>query len=184
MAFAVTAEGYRHFLRSTGLEARIQRDSQYARHWGHGQSAASRERGAPRHSGHAHAARSGGRNARRVCAAQRCSNNAARCRRAQQRHGGGFAGCELRRPAGDLSECAGRCLALLEHCRRSFASLFTDRAISYRVDKGFDHSLIALVHRRAAHGALGPRLGGRHVHHRHRDRLPRRRAHQRRLRSR
>jgi pyruvate,water dikinase len=34
--------------------------------------------------------------------------------------------------------------ALLEHCRRSFASLFTDRAISYRVDKGFDHSLIAL----------------------------------------
>ena len=34
--------------------------------------------------------------------------------------------------------------SLLEHCRRSFASLFTDRAISYRVDKGFDHSLIAL----------------------------------------
>lgn len=34
--------------------------------------------------------------------------------------------------------------ALLEHCRRSFASLFTDRAISYRVDKGFDHLLIAL----------------------------------------
>jgi pyruvate,water dikinase len=34
--------------------------------------------------------------------------------------------------------------SLLEHCRRSFASLYTDRAISYRVDKGFDHSLIAL----------------------------------------
>ena len=28
--------------------------------------------------------------------------------------------------------------ALLEACRRCFASLFTDRAISYRVDKGFD----------------------------------------------
>ncbi len=34
--------------------------------------------------------------------------------------------------------------SLLEHCRRSFASLFTDRAISYRTDKGYDHSLIAL----------------------------------------
>jgi pyruvate,water dikinase len=34
--------------------------------------------------------------------------------------------------------------SLPEHCRRSFASLFTDRAISYRVDKGFDHSLVAL----------------------------------------
>lgn len=34
--------------------------------------------------------------------------------------------------------------SLLEHCRRSFASLFTDRAISYRVDKGFDHTAIAL----------------------------------------
>jgi pyruvate,water dikinase len=34
--------------------------------------------------------------------------------------------------------------ALLETCRRCFASLFTDRAISYRVDKGFDHLRIAL----------------------------------------
>jgi pyruvate,water dikinase len=33
---------------------------------------------------------------------------------------------------------------LLEACRRCFASLFTDRAISYRVDKGFDHLKIAL----------------------------------------
>jgi len=29
--------------------------------------------------------------------------------------------------------------ALIESCRRCFASLFTDRAISYREDKGFDH---------------------------------------------
>jgi len=28
---------------------------------------------------------------------------------------------------------------LLESCQRCFASLYTDRAISYRVDKGFDH---------------------------------------------
>lgn len=35
-------------------------------------------------------------------------------------------------------------LALLETCKRCFASLFTDRAISYRKDKGFDHHRIAL----------------------------------------
>jgi pyruvate,water dikinase len=34
--------------------------------------------------------------------------------------------------------------AVLEACKRCFASLFTDRAISYRVDKGFDHLKIAL----------------------------------------
>ena len=36
------------------------------------------------------------------------------------------------------------CRALVETCRRCFASLFTDRAISYRADKGFDHEKIAL----------------------------------------
>ncbi len=34
--------------------------------------------------------------------------------------------------------------ALLEMVRRCFASLFTDRAISYRVDKGFAHDKVAL----------------------------------------
>jgi pyruvate, water dikinase len=34
--------------------------------------------------------------------------------------------------------------ALIEACRRSFASLFTDRAISYRAHRGFDHLQIAL----------------------------------------
>jgi pyruvate,water dikinase len=34
--------------------------------------------------------------------------------------------------------------ALLDTCRRAFASLFTDRAISYRADKGFDRQPIAL----------------------------------------
>ncbi len=33
---------------------------------------------------------------------------------------------------------------LLDTCRRCFASLFTDRAISYRADKGFAHTKIAL----------------------------------------
>ncbi|WP_447976937.1 phosphoenolpyruvate synthase [Candidatus Nitrospira bockiana] len=34
--------------------------------------------------------------------------------------------------------------ALLDACKRCFASLFTDRAISYRTDKGFDHFRVAL----------------------------------------
>lgn len=34
--------------------------------------------------------------------------------------------------------------ALLETCRRCYASLFTDRAITYRQLKGFDHSKVAL----------------------------------------
>jgi pyruvate, water dikinase len=35
-------------------------------------------------------------------------------------------------------------LALLDTCKRCFASLFTDRAIAYRVEKGFHHQKIAL----------------------------------------
>ena len=34
--------------------------------------------------------------------------------------------------------------ALLDACRRCYASLFTDRAISYREAKGFDHLKVAL----------------------------------------
>lgn len=34
--------------------------------------------------------------------------------------------------------------SLLDACRRCFASLFTDRAIHYRVDEGFDHFKVAL----------------------------------------
>ncbi len=34
--------------------------------------------------------------------------------------------------------------AVLDACRHCYASLFTDRAISYRVDKGFDHRSVAL----------------------------------------
>jgi len=34
--------------------------------------------------------------------------------------------------------------ALIEACRQCLASLFTDRAISYRFDKGFDHFAVAL----------------------------------------
>ena len=34
--------------------------------------------------------------------------------------------------------------SLLEACRRCFASLFTDRAIHYRIDQGFDHFKVSL----------------------------------------
>jgi len=34
--------------------------------------------------------------------------------------------------------------ALIESCKKCFASLFTDRAISYREDKGFDHMKVSL----------------------------------------
>ncbi len=34
--------------------------------------------------------------------------------------------------------------ALLDACKRCFASLFTNRAIHYRLDKGFDHEKVAL----------------------------------------
>jgi pyruvate,water dikinase len=34
--------------------------------------------------------------------------------------------------------------ALVEACRRCFASIFTERAISYRIDNGFDHFKVAL----------------------------------------
>ncbi len=34
--------------------------------------------------------------------------------------------------------------ALLDACRRCFASLYTDRAIAYRIDHGFDHFKVAL----------------------------------------
>lgn len=34
--------------------------------------------------------------------------------------------------------------SLFDACRRCFASIFTDRAISYRIDQGFDHFKVAL----------------------------------------
>jgi pyruvate, water dikinase len=34
--------------------------------------------------------------------------------------------------------------AVIDACRRCFASIFTDRAIVYRIDNGFDHFKVAL----------------------------------------
>ena len=67
-----------------------------------------------------------------------------RCRRAFQRHGGRSAAGEFRRPAGDLTSISAETQALLDACRQCIASLFTDRAISYRKAKGFDHMRVAL----------------------------------------
>ena len=68
-----------------------------------------------------------------------------RCGRggALERHGGGFARRKLCRPAGVLPQYSRRDRAS-RRCRRCYASLFTDRAISYRQAKGFDHLKVAL----------------------------------------
>ena len=65
------------------------------------------------------------------------------CCSSQQRHGRGSAAGELRRAAGDLLNVRGE-RDLLDACRRCYASLFTDRAISYRETMGFDHLQVAL----------------------------------------
>jgi len=141
--FAVTAEGYRHFLRSTGLDVRIakilsglntadmdnlQRRGSEVRH-------AILSTPMPRdlESGILAAyGRLRGTQSLPLDVAVRSSATA------EDLPDASFAGQQetYLNVQGDAS--------LLEHCRRSFASLFTDRAISYRVDRGFDHSLIAL----------------------------------------
>ena len=73
---------------------------------------------------------------------------------------------------------------LFEACRLCFASLFTDRAIVYRVNNGFDHFKVCAVGRRDEDGALGHGLERRDLHARHRVRLSRCRVHHWRLRSR
>ena len=69
---------------------------------------------------------------------------------------------------------------LFEACRLCFASLFTDRAIVYRVNNGFDHFKVALSVGVHEDGALGSRRQRRDLHARHRIRLPRRGVHHRR----
>jgi pyruvate,water dikinase len=141
--FAVTAEGYRYFLRSTGLDARIteilsglntadmdnlQRRGSEVRH-------AILDTPLPRDLESEILTAYGrlrGTQSLPLDVAVRSSATA------EDLPDASFAGQQetYLNVQGDAS--------LLEHCRRSFASLFTDRAISYRVDRGFDHSLIAL----------------------------------------
>ena len=74
---------------------------------------------------------------------------------------------EFRRAARNLSQRARR-RAAARRCRRCFASLFTDRAIHYRIDKGFDHFKVVAVRRRDEDGALGSGGERRDLHPRHR----------------
>jgi phosphoenolpyruvate synthase/pyruvate phosphate dikinase len=73
---------------------------------------------------------------------------------------------------------------LIDAVKLCFASLYNDRAISYRVHNGFEHAVVALVRRHPAHGALRSGRGRCDVHHGYRIRFPRRGVHQCRLRPR
>lgn len=141
--FAVTAEGYRHFLRSTGLETRIQEILG-------GLDTADMDNLQKRGSEVRQAILAtplpedledeileayltlGGAGGLPLDVAVRSSATA------EDLPDASFAGQQetYLNVQGNTS--------LLEHCRRSFASLFTDRAISYRVDQGFEHTAIAL----------------------------------------
>lgn len=141
--FAVTAEGYRHFMRSTGLDERIrqiltglntadmdnlqQRGSEVR----HAILATPMPHDLEQEMLDAYAKLSGAQTLPLDVAVRSSAT-------AEDLPDASFAGQQetYLNVQGNAS--------LLEHCRRSFASLFTDRAISYRVDKGFDHSLIAL----------------------------------------
>jgi pyruvate, water dikinase len=141
--FAVTAEGYRHFLRSTGLDARIkeilsgldtanmdnlqQRGSEVR----HAILSTPMPRDLEEEMLAAYAKLSGTQKVPLDVAVRSSAT-------AEDLPDASFAGQQetYLNVQGNAS--------LLEHCRKSFASLFTDRAISYRVDKGFDHLLIAL----------------------------------------
>ena len=141
--FAVTAEGYRHFMRSTGLDERIrqiltglntadmdnlqQRGSEVR----HAILATPMPHDLEQEMLDAYAKLSGAQTLPLDVAVRSSAT-------AEDLPDASFAGQQetYLNVQGNAS--------LLEHCRRSFASLFTDRAISFRVDKGFDHSLIAL----------------------------------------
>ena len=140
--FAITADGYRHFLRASGLDGHGRR--RCSRGLQTGDLAELAERGLA---------------IRQAILVPSCPPI---CRRrsstAYERLGDGAAidvAVRSSATAEDLPDASfagqqetylnvrGRA-ALLDACRRSFASLFTDRAISYRADKGFDQLQIAL----------------------------------------
>ena len=74
--------------------------------------------------------------------------------------------------------------SLLDTCRRCFASLFTDRAIHYRIDQGFDHFKVSLSIGVMKMVRSDISVVGCDVLPRHRVGLPRRRLRDGRLRPR
>lgn len=141
--FAITAEAYRHFIREAGLDAFIRatladldtRDMANLSQRGHAVREAIRRAALPtdlqRLIGEAYLQLQGD-NAMPLDVAVRSSATA------EDLPDASFAGQQ------ETYLNVQGVAALLETCRRCFASLFTDRAISYRVDKGFDHFKIAL----------------------------------------
>jgi pyruvate,water dikinase len=139
--FAVTAEGYRHFLREAGLDARI------------------REILAGLDTRNIDNLRSRGSQVRHaIMAAELPDDLRAEIIAAYSAlapDGPADVAVRSSATAEDLPDAsfAGQqetylnvqgTTALLDCCRRSFASLFTDRAISYRTDKGFEHFKVGL----------------------------------------
>ena len=135
--FAVTAEAYRSFLRASGLDARI---AELLRGLDTGNVAELQRRGAEIR--------------RLVLDAPLPEELEASIRSAYARLGGDVA-VRSSATAEDLPDAsfAGQQetylnvrgdAALLHACRACFASLFTDRAISYRAGRGFDHLQVAL----------------------------------------
>jgi len=139
--FAITADGYRHFLRASGLEAEI----------------AAAVRGLPTSDLVALAA-CGLAIRQKITGAAMPADLEQEIFAAYEQLGEGMAvdvAVRSSATAEDLPDASfagqqetylnvrGRA-ALADACRRSFASLFTDRAISYRADKGFDQLQIAL----------------------------------------
>ncbi|MFZ5875464.1 MAG: phosphoenolpyruvate synthase [Nitrospirota bacterium] len=141
--FAITAEAYRHYLRDAGLESRLQhilkgldtRDVENLRQRGRQVRQAILSASLPadleRAITHAYD-RLGDSGHEPVDVAVRSSATA------EDLPDASFAGQQE-----TYLNVQGH-VALLDACRRCFASLFTDRAISYRTDKGFDHFRIAL----------------------------------------
>ena len=139
--FAVTAEGYRHLLRESGIDRRMS------------------EILAGLDVGDVTSLQSCGRELRQtIFSAKLPADLEAEILEAYARLGGGEAidvAVRSSATAEDLPDAsfAGQQetylnvhggAALLEACRRCFASLFTDRAISYRAERGFEHTRVAL----------------------------------------
>ncbi len=141
--FAVTADGYRHFLAAAGLDERLRsilrrfdpEDVAELRRRGFDARHAIMEAALPLDLEAAIVeayARLGGDAATPVDVAVRSSATAEDLPEAS------FAGQQ------ETYLNVQGAAALLEACKRSYASLFTDRAISYRARLGFDHGAVAL----------------------------------------
>jgi pyruvate,water dikinase len=141
--FAVTAVAYRHFLSSTGTDAKIARILANLKH---GDVQSLRECGQTVRQTIIDAELPGDLQREIIAAYEELSGGAGNSvdvavrssATAEDLPDASFAGQQE-----TYLNVEGR-IPLIATCKRCFASLFTDRAISYRHDKGFDHTQIAL----------------------------------------